>query len=96
MATATRSSQIILAGPGDWDEWMIVIKTQATTNGIWEYIDPEKAPQDVAKLLDPKKPSINAVNESAEISRYSILQKDYAYDRERYRESKKALDDLSK
>ncbi|KAK9233917.1 hypothetical protein V1525DRAFT_422708 [Lipomyces kononenkoae] len=104
MATVAKSSPIILAGPGDWDEWMIV-KTQARTNGIWEYIDPEKAPQEVAKFVEPKRPSINAVNASAEnimdlddaeIARYSILQKDYAYDRERYRESKRALDDLSK
>ncbi|KAK9367394.1 hypothetical protein V1509DRAFT_640670 [Lipomyces kononenkoae] len=63
-----------------------------------------RAPQDVTKLLDPQKPTINAVNEAAEnimdlddseVARYSILQKDYAYDRERYRESKRALDDLN-
>ncbi|KAK9235746.1 hypothetical protein V1525DRAFT_421054 [Lipomyces kononenkoae] len=88
MAATTKSSQITLAGPSDWDEWMIVIRTQATTN--------DKAQQDVAKLLDLQKPTFNAVNESAqnimdlddsEISRYSILQN---------AECKRALDDLSK
>ncbi len=43
-------TMIILTRPGDWDEWLEVVKTKAEVGKIWEYVDLSKAKDEVKTL----------------------------------------------
>ena len=77
MATPQKVS-VVLNTPGDWDEWIEVVKTQALAGKIWEYVDPLK--DQVPTLKEPQPPKPEDVN--PETSTYGQLTGD---EKEEYR-----------
>jgi hypothetical protein len=51
---------VVLNTPGDWDEWIQVVKTQAIAGDIWERVDPKK--DQIPALSKPKMPRPQQVN----------------------------------
>jgi len=59
MTTSLRIS-ITLNDPSDWYEWIEVIKTQALTGKVWDYIDPSN--KEVPTLKEPTQPEPKDIN----------------------------------
>ena len=59
MATPQKVS-VVLNTPGDWDEWIQVVKTQAIAGDIWEHVDPKK--DQIPTLSKPEMPTPQQVN----------------------------------
>lgn len=41
-----QKTSIVLSGPGDWDEWLGVIRTKANAAEVWSYVDPSANDED--------------------------------------------------
>jgi hypothetical protein len=66
MATPQKVS-VVLNTPGDWDEWIEVVKTQAIAGDIWEYVDPSRDQEEIPTLDKPKPPRPQDVNQEKTI-----------------------------
>ena len=83
MATPHKVS-VVLNAPGDWDEWIQVVKTQAIAGDIWDHVDPKK--DQIPSLGKPEMPKPQHVNQEkttyAELSteekeEFRIIRQDY-------------------
>ncbi len=102
------STQIILNGMKDWDDWIELIRTAALGADIWDLINPDKTQTEIQRLLQPLRPEPSNVKPQAEglpsttFSQLSTdekeqlrqLQSDYNYDRKEYDRKRKALADI--
>ena len=102
------STQVILNGMKDWDDWMGVIRTMALGADVWDTLDPNKSEQDIKVLRAPTRPVISDVKVAAsgqplvlyseldtdEREHFRQLQSDYMYDRREYDQKRKALEDI--
>jgi vacuolar-type H+-ATPase subunit I/STV1 len=61
--TTTKASSVTLSGPGDWVEWLEVVKSTAATGQVWEYVDPSKT--EVPTLSEPHMPEPKDINSTA-------------------------------
>jgi hypothetical protein len=64
MATATTKTQVILAGPDDWDEWIEIVQTTTRKADIWNLVNPSTAKEKLPKLEPPKRPMPDDVKET--------------------------------
>ena len=102
------STQIILNGMKDWDDWIEVICTTALGADIWDHIDPDELKENIPKLTLPTRPEPSLVKPPAadqtattfsqlsmdEKEQFRQLQADYAYDRKEYNRKRKALAEI--
>jgi len=83
MATAITRTAVILAGSGDWDDWIEVIRTAAEGASVWKNVDPSK---DVFEdLVEPTLLTPNDISPSTTantITKFSQLSAD---EKEEYR-----------
>jgi hypothetical protein len=91
-----------LKSPDDWIHWYAAVRDQARTWGIWDYIDPER-PDTALRTppTEPPFPSPARIRPTAldildlsdqEVSRYTVLTRDYDRQIDRYRHYQKAVD----
>jgi hypothetical protein len=99
--SAPQKISVILNSPGDWDEWIEVIKTQALAGKVWQYLDPS---EDVVPALnEPVAPTPTQINTqkttvgqltAEEREEYKILRQDYKWERDQYDKKDAALSSL--
>src|SRR5271156_1396303 len=98
---SSQKISVTLNSPSDWDEWIEVIKTQALTGKVWDYVDPSK--DEVPTLHEPLPPQPSDVNAEAatlghlsqeEREEYRILRQDYKCQRDLYDKPDNALSSL--
>jgi hypothetical protein len=87
--SAPQKISVILNSPADWDEWIEVIKTQALTDKVWEYLDP--AEDEVLTLTKPSALTPEKINPNKttfsqltpkEREYYKIFRQDYKWKRD--------------
>ena len=54
-------TQIFLNSPKDWDEWILLLETEATRQRIWVYVNPKTPLSELPKLTEPVRPNAAAV-----------------------------------
>ena len=52
----TTSVKLILRNPDDWIPWLEMVKSTATTEQVWDYINPLKATAELPDLTEPMWP----------------------------------------
>ncbi len=99
------STQIILNGMKDWDDWIEVIRTAALGADIWDLINPDKSKTEIQGLVQPRRPEPSDVKppeegqpptayshlSTNEKEQFRQLQLDYVYNRKDYDNKRKAL-----
>ena len=103
------STQIILNGMKDWDDWIEVICKAALAADIWDLINPSKPQTEIQPLTQPLRPEPSDIKpptdgeltthysslSADEKEQFRQLQADYNYDRKEYDRKRKALADIS-
>jgi hypothetical protein len=88
------STQVILNGMKDWDDWIGVIRTMALGADVWDTLDPNRSEEDIVVLRAPTRPVISDVKVAVhgqplvlysefdmdEREHFQQLQSDYTYD----------------
>src|SRR4030095_3173565 len=99
----TQKITVTLNSPSDWYEWIEVIKTQALTGKVWDYIDPSKKDDEVSTLEEPKQPEPKNITSQkstfAELTQeerdeYRIRRQDYKWKRDEFDKKDSALSSL--
>jgi hypothetical protein len=100
MATPQKVS-VVLNTPGDWDEWIQVVKTQAIAGDIWEHVDPKR--DQIPTLDKPEMSKPQQVNQEkttyAELSteekeEFRMMRQDYKQQFDLYERQRAALASL--
>lgn len=71
---------VVLDSPRDWFDWLFIRKDSCRRHDLWQYVDPEKNEDDLAKLSEPVEPEITLYKSNA--TSLAQLEKD---DRESFR-----------
>jgi hypothetical protein len=104
--TTTNESKVnlILNQPSDWTQWFFIIQDTATTNEVWQYIDPSTKKDDLPKLEPPKRPTPKDVLPTAtsiaqldqiKLTAYNQLYAEYKDDLRVHEKKKQAINDIS-
>jgi hypothetical protein len=104
--TTTNESKVnlILNQPSDWTQWFFIIQDTATTNEVWQYIDPSTKKDDLPKLEPPKRPTLKDVLPTAtsiaqldqiKLTAYNQLYAEYKDDLRVHEKKKQAINDIS-
>jgi hypothetical protein len=59
--TTTDSTHPLLLTQKDWPSWFQFIRREASFAKIWDYVDPDKAEDEIKKNTEPDVPSIAAI-----------------------------------
>src|SRR4051794_8618587 len=67
MSTSTTTKSVILNTSADWDNWLYIIRSMATEDGVnvWEYMDPDLAKQPTL-LSTPQAPKTTDIRADAD------------------------------
>ncbi|QGA18636.1 hypothetical protein EYB26_006321 [Talaromyces marneffei] len=93
----TKSNTVILRSSDDWRKWIEQLRTEATKEDVWEYINPNPNPDDMeldsapTKPIRPTKPTLsdqaqNAANNVLLTQTYQTDMTAYQFDQIRYQE----------
>jgi len=104
MTTTSESKvNLILNQPSNWTQWFFIIKDTATTNEVWQYIDPSTKDERL-KLAQPSRPTPRDILPTAtsiakldpsQLTAYNQLYAEYKDDLRIYEKQKRAINDIS-
>jgi hypothetical protein len=102
MSSSATKVSVVLAEPGDWDEWMLIIKAMARRGDVTEFVDLTTATEP-AEPVRPVIPTFSTVKAGAasmadldqnQQKDLSILREDFKENSRTYREKRDALKDI--
>jgi len=68
------TTTVILSSQADWDEWIDLIRLQARTGDVWEYVDPSTSQEKLPQLVEPTYPKPSDVRTGT--TSYTALSED--------------------
>jgi hypothetical protein len=63
--TTTRIT-VVLDKPSDWHNWLFIRQDTAQRNGLWQYVNPDIAADQLPELTEPVEPQLADYKEGAQ------------------------------